>query len=83
MVVRVALRRRPPDIVIVLLADVQFAAHNRLHACLLRRIHKVHRAKNVPVIGHRHGRHAQLFYALHQFLNVASAVEHRIIAMQM
>ena len=83
MVVSVALRRRPPDIVIIFLADVQLAAHNRLHACLLCRVHKMHRAKNVPVIGHRHGRHAELFYALHQFFNVASAVEHRIIAMQM
>jgi hypothetical protein len=40
-------------------------------------------AKNIAVVGHGHRRHAQFVDALHKFLNVAGAVEQRIITMQM
>ena len=83
MVVGVAVRRGPRDDVIVFLADVKLAAHDRLDAGLMRRIHKMYRAKDIAVVGHGHGRHAQLVNALDQFLDVASAVEQRIITMQM
>jgi hypothetical protein len=43
----------------------------------------MHRAKNIAVVGHGHGGHAELMNALDQFLDVASAVEQRVIAMQM
>jgi ketol-acid reductoisomerase len=43
----------------------------------------MHRAKNIAVVGHGHRGHAELVDALDEFLNVASAVEQRIIAMQM
>jgi ketol-acid reductoisomerase len=43
----------------------------------------MHCAKNIAVIGHGDRGHAQLVDALDKFFNVASAVEQRIIAMQM
>jgi hypothetical protein len=49
----------------------------------VRGIYKVHRAKNVAVVGHGHGGHAEFMDALNEFLDVASAVKQRIIAMQM
>ena len=82
MVIGVPLGRSAADVVIVLLADVKFAAHDRLHARLVGRIHKMHGAKNIAVVGHGDGRHAQLFYTLNQLFDVARAVEHRVIAMQ-
>ncbi len=58
MVVGVAVGRRALDVVIILLADIKFAAHDRLHASVIRRIHKMHGAKNISVVGHGHGGHA-------------------------
>jgi hypothetical protein len=69
--------------VIILLADIEFAPDNRFHAGLVRRIDEMHSAKNIPVVGHGHSGHAQFLNAFDEFLNVASAVEQRIIAMQM
>jgi len=43
----------------------------------------MHRTKNIAVIGHGHGGHAKLMDALDQFLDVAGAVEQRVVAMQM
>jgi hypothetical protein len=43
----------------------------------------MHRAKNVAVVGHGDRRHAEFMDSIYEFLDVASAVEQRIIAMQM
>ena len=67
---------------VVLLADVQLAADDRLDARGLGGVHEMHRAKDVAVIGHGHGRHAEFLHALDQLLDVASAVEHRVIGVQ-
>ncbi len=75
MVVGIALWRRPLDVVIIFLAHVELASDNRLYALVVCRIHKVHRSKDVSVVGHGDGRHAQLFYALAKLFNVAGAVE--------
>ena len=67
---------------IVLLADIQLASHDRLDPGLVRRINEMHRAKNVAVIRHGHGRHTEFFHAIDKLLNVASAVEHGVITMK-
>jgi hypothetical protein len=41
----------------------------------------MHRPKNVPVVGHGNGGHAQFLHALAKLLNVARAIEQRIISM--
>ena len=79
MVVGVAFGR---GAVIVLFADVKFAADDRLDAVLVRRVDEMHRAKNIAVVGHGHGGHAQFLYALAELFDVASAVEHGIVGMQ-
>jgi hypothetical protein len=35
------------------------------------------------VVGHGHGRHAQFFYSMTEFLDVTSTVEHGIVSMKM
>ncbi len=47
------------------------------------RIHKVHCAENISVVGHGHGRHAQFLRPLTELLHVASAVEHRVVGVEM
>ena len=83
VVVSIAVGRSALDVVVVFLADVEFAAHDRLDPGLVRGIHEMHRAKNIAVVGHGHRGHAEFFDALDEFLNVASAVEQGVIAMQM
>jgi hypothetical protein len=39
-------------------------------------------AKNVAVIGHGHGWHAQLAYMLAEFFDITSAIEQGIVGMQ-
>ena len=73
MVVAVAFRR---GAMVLFLADIKFAAKDRLHTRFLRRIDERHRAKDVAMIGHGHRRHVELFDTLDQALDVASAVEH-------
>jgi hypothetical protein len=68
--------------VIVLFADVKFATDDRLHACVLCGIDEVDCAKNIAVVGHRHGRHSHLFHALAKFLDVTGAVEHGVVRVQ-
>ena len=66
--------------VVVFFADVEFAADDRLHArMLMSSIYEVDRAKNVAVIGHRHGRHAQLLHMLAELFHVTGAVKHGIV----
>jgi hypothetical protein len=43
----------------------------------------MHRAKNIAVVSHGHGGHAEFLNPINKFLDVASAVEQRVIAMQM
>ena len=45
---------------VVFLADIEFAADDRLHARMLGRVNKMDCAKNIAVVGHGHGGHAQL-----------------------
>jgi hypothetical protein len=49
----------------------------------VRRIYEVHRAKDVAVVGHGHGGHAELMNAINKFLDIAGAVEQGIITVQM
>ena len=58
MIVSVAFGRCARDPMIVFFADVKLAADDRLDSRSLGRIHKMHRAKNIAVVGHGHGGHA-------------------------
>ena len=82
VVVRIAFRRRALDVVVVFLADVEFASDDGLDTCFMGRIDEVHGAKNIPVVGHRHRGHAEFFDAMDQFFDVAGAVEQGVVAMQ-
>ena len=64
VVVGIAFGRGAVDVVIVFLADVEFAANNGLHAGGLRGIDEMHGAKNISVVGHGHGGHAHFLYPL-------------------
>ncbi len=83
MVVSIAVGRSAFDVVIVLLADVELAADDRLDPGLLGRIHEMHGAKDIAVIGHGNRGHAQFFGALAEFVHIAGAVEHRIVSVEM
>src|SRR6266568_4227156 len=83
VVVCIAVRRRALNAMIVLLADVKLAADDWLNSGGFSGVHKMHRAKNIAVVSHGHGRHAQLFDAMAELFDVASAVEHRIVSMKM
>src|ERR1019366_3088020 len=83
MVVSVTVGGSARDDVIVFLANVEFAANNRFDAGLVRCIHEMHGAKNIAVIGHGHRGHAKFLDPINEFLNVASAVEQRVIAVEM
>ncbi len=50
-------------------------------ACL-RGVDEVDCAKNVAVVGHGHGGHAQLFHTLAEFFDVTGAVEHGVVGVQ-
>ena len=70
--------------VVVFLADVQLATDDRLDArMLVRRVDKMDCAKNVAMVGHGHGGHAQLLHALAEFFDITGAVEQGIVSMQM
>ena len=83
MIVGIAIGRSPRYPVVVLLADIKLAADNRLDARGFGGIDEMHRAKNIAVVGHSHGRHAKLFGAITELLDVAGAVEHGIVSMKM
>src|SRR4030081_1296095 len=83
MVISVAVGWSARDDVIVFLADIQFASDDRFHSDLMRGIYKMHRAKNIAVIGHGHRGHAKFMNPINEFFDVASAVEQGVIAMQM
>ena len=82
VVVVVAVGRRAVHAVVVLLADVELAADDRLDAVLLRGIVEMHRAEDVAVVGDGDGRHVQLGHARHELVDVAGAVEQRVVGVQ-
>ena len=67
---------------IVLLADVQFATDDGLDAMLVRGIGKMHGAKDIAVVGHGHGGHAEFIHALAELIDVTGAIEQRIVSVQ-
>jgi hypothetical protein len=69
--------------VVVFLADIEFASHDRFDANLVRGIYKMHRTKNIAVVGHGDRGHAEFMNPIDELLDVASAVEQGVIAMQM
>ncbi len=83
VVISVAVGRSARNDVVVFLADVELASHDRFHPDLVRGIYKMHRAKNIPVIGHGHRGHAKFMNPVNEFLDVASAVEQGVITVQM
>ncbi len=68
--------------VVVFLADVEFATNDGLDSGMLRSVDEVDCAKDVAVVGHGHGGHAQLFYAVAEFFDVTGAVEQGVVRMQ-
>ena len=80
MVVAVALGR---GAMIFLLADVELAAQDRLDARFLGGVDEGHRAEDVAVIGHGDRRHLELLDAVDQALDLAGAVEHRVVGVKM
>src|SRR5215469_7496390 len=82
MVVGVAFRRHPAGMMVFLFADIKLAPDDRLDSGGLGRIHEVHCAEDVAVVGHGDRRHAELFHPVDELLNVAGAVEHRVVGVQ-
>jgi hypothetical protein len=79
MVVGIAFGRRA---MVILLADIEFAADDGLYTSVLSRVYEVDCAKNIAVVGHGHSRHAQLFYPLTKFFDITGAVKQRVIGVQ-
>ena len=80
MVVAVAFGR---GAMIFLLADVELATQDRLDARFFGGVDEPDRAEDVAVVGHGDRRHVEFLDALDQALDLASAVEHRVIGVQM
>ena len=68
--------------VVVLFADVEFAADDGLHARVLGGVDEMHGAKNVAVVGHGHGGHPHFLHALAELFDVTRAVEHGVVGVQ-
>ena len=68
---------------VALLRNVDFAADDGVDAVSLGGVIELHRAEEVPVIGHGHGRHFLLDHELHQLVDLASAIEQRIVRVAM
>jgi hypothetical protein len=69
--------------VVLFLTDIEFAPEDGLDSVLFRRIKEVHRAKDVAVVGHGNSGLTQRLDVLDQLLYVTSAVQQRVIGMQM
>ena len=80
VVVVVALARRA---VVLVLRDIKLAAQNRLDPLGLRRIEEVHRAVDIAVVGHGDRLLAERGDAVHELVDVASAVQQRVLGVQM
>src|SRR5262249_42689663 len=83
VVVRVALGWSALGAMVILFADVKFAADDWLDSGLVRRIDEVHCADEVPVVSRGHGGHAQFFDAIDELFYITSSVEHGIVGMEM
>src|SRR6516165_7712793 len=83
MVVSIPFGRHALDIVVLFLADIKLAADNWLHPGLVGGVYEVHGAENVPVVGHRHRRHTQLFHVLDELFYVTGAIKHGIVGVEM
>src|SRR5205823_1063829 len=69
--------------VVILLTDVKLAADDGTNARGLRSVVEVPGAKDVPVVRHSDGSHAQLFYSSDKIHRLAGAVEKRVMGMKM
>ena len=83
MVVRVTVGRRALDVVVFFLANVELAPDDWLNSGFVRGIHEMDGAKNIAVIGHRDGGHAQFLHAMDELFHVTGAIEHGVISMEM
>ena len=82
MVIGVAFGRRADDVVIVFLADIEFAADDGLDAVLVGRVYEMHCTENISVVGHGDGGHAKFSDTLAKLIDIAGAIEQRVIGMQ-
>ncbi len=82
VVVVIAVGRRAVHAVVVLLADVELAADDGLDAVLLGGIVEMQRAEDVAVVGDGDGRLPELGHARHELVDVAGAIEQRVIGVQ-
>src|SRR5579884_1615223 len=80
MVVFIAFGR---SAMVVLLADVEFAADDRLDSGVLGRVVEGNCTKNVAMVGHRDRGLTQLGHAFDQPIYVAGAVQKRVIGVEM
>ena len=69
--------------VVLVFADVEFAAEDGLDAFGLGRVEEVHRAVDVAVVGHGDGFLAESGDAVDEFINVAGAVEEGVFGVEM
>ena len=83
MVISIAVRRRALDAMVVLFADVKLTADDWLDSRGFCSVNEMHSAKNIAVVGHGHGGHAEFFYTLAELLDVTSTVEHGIVSVEM
>ena len=80
VIVLVAFARRA---VVLVLADVQLAAQDRLDSLGFSRIEKVDRPINVSVVSHRDRGLPQRRHPVDEFGEVASPIQQRVLRMQM
>jgi hypothetical protein len=67
---------------VVLLANVEFAADDWLHSMLMCCIDEVDGAENVAMVGHSHGGHTHFAYMLTEFFDVTGAIEQGVVSVQ-
>src|SRR5579883_2005922 len=68
---------------VFLFADVKLTAQNRLYTALLGRFKKMYRPVDIPVVGNRDCLLANISDAVDEFFHITSAVQKRVIRMQM
>src|ERR1035438_3557876 len=66
-----------------LLGYIDLAANHRMDAGVLRGVIEFDRAEEVAMIGHGDGGHFLLDHDLHQLVDIAGAIEERIVGMAM
>ncbi len=69
--------------VVVVLADVEFAAEDRLDGLLLHGVEEVDCAKDVAMVGHGGGGLADFAEVAGEFVDIAGAVEERVVGVKM